>query len=413
MSLELSAAERDTMRRHGLVLFGDRFIREAQPPIDDATLAKLAARCSGPLPAGLVALWRTAFGGTVDYDLSADFGGVIASISFRELFFPGSDGYRDLWGWIEHEAELAEEAAAAKGKPWSGTLEYLPFGGFEYCSRMYVRVAPGPKHGEVVAWEQGLPPAWRLRLHRDAIATIGPDVESLFHALAFDDDPRAPKTRHASGTELVQALEALPDEALRAKLLAHLGTLVLDWRAALSAGVLARDARLTRQALLEVARLDDRAGLEHVHAAGCDVRAQLTGGGTVLDVALLSNAKACVRWLLEREVPVTDSLGNAVAHASLELVTELLRRGAKADATSAVSAAANGHLDSALAILAVLDAPSRKLVVEHATRQAKDAEGWLLQLGKKKGVADDEATRTRARAESLRQLSKAAAQRPG
>ena len=96
MALTLSADERRAMLDRGLVLFGDRLIRNARPPVDEKTLAKIAARCSGPLPEGLVALWRTSFGGTLDYELDGDFGGVVASISFRELFFPGSNHYRDI-----------------------------------------------------------------------------------------------------------------------------------------------------------------------------------------------------------------------------------------------------------------------------------------------------------------------------
>jgi len=411
MGLDLSAAERRVMRDGGLVLFGDRLIRNARPPIDEKTLAEIAARCSGPLPEGLVALWRVTFGGTLDYDLDADFGGVIASISFRELFFPGSNHYRDLFGWIDHEAELAEDAAREKRKRWSGKLDALPFGGFEYCSRMYVRVAPGPKHGEAVAWEEGLPPAWRLRLNRDAIATIGPDVNALFQALAFDDDPRAPRGKYPSGVQLVECIEGLGDAGLRAKLLEHVGSTVLDWRAALSSGTIARDARLVRLAFLEVAKTDDLASLERLHASGCDLRAQVTGGGSVIDLALMSDSKACVRWLLERGVPVVDSLGNAVDHASVELVTELLRRGAKATSTAAVTAAANGHLDAALLILAALDAAGRKEVVERAQRQATNSDESAVSVEQKKLISDVTSAQYRDRARQLRELSKAAARK--
>jgi hypothetical protein len=77
------------MRAAGIAVFEGRIIVEAQPPIDDSTLAKVAARCAGPLPDELVALWRTAFGGALDDDLRVDFGGHEAPFSFSEIFYPG------------------------------------------------------------------------------------------------------------------------------------------------------------------------------------------------------------------------------------------------------------------------------------------------------------------------------------
>ncbi|WP_252406521.1 hypothetical protein, partial [Acinetobacter pittii] len=79
------------------------------------------------------------------YDLEVDYDGHRHPFSFSELFYPDSDGYHDLWGWIEHERELAAEAAAEEGRDWNGKLAYLPFGGFEYLERLYVCVEPGPE----------------------------------------------------------------------------------------------------------------------------------------------------------------------------------------------------------------------------------------------------------------------------
>ena len=78
------------MAERGFVLFEDRLIYDAQPPIDEATLAKIEAKCAGPLPEGLKALWRTAFGGSLDYALEVGFGDQIAEASFTELFYPES-----------------------------------------------------------------------------------------------------------------------------------------------------------------------------------------------------------------------------------------------------------------------------------------------------------------------------------
>lgn len=195
------------------VLFEDRLILDAQPPVEDAVLDAVAARCAGPLPDGLLALWRTAFGGRLDYDLRCRFGDVEVEASWTELFFPGSDGYRDLWGWIEHEAELAEEAAEEDGVRWSGRLDFLPIGGFEYLERVYVVVTPGPDHGSVVLWRQALPPAWNGPLESDSVTTLAPDLRSAFRLLDLAADPWRSAAGQdggfGSGTEIAEALDAL------------------------------------------------------------------------------------------------------------------------------------------------------------------------------------------------------------
>lgn len=146
------------MSTDGIVIFQDRLILEARAPISEAERDAVEARCAGPIPDGLLALWQTSFGGRIDYALSVEFGAHVHEFSFTELFYPGSDGYRDLPGWIEHEAEHAEEAAAETGETWHGKLAFLPFGGFEYLDRLYACVEPGPDYGAVFAYAEG-PPA--------------------------------------------------------------------------------------------------------------------------------------------------------------------------------------------------------------------------------------------------------------
>jgi hypothetical protein len=61
-----------------------RLILDARPPVTDAILAAVAEHCSGPLPAPLVDLWRTSFGGSLHYDLWAELGGDEVAVSLRE-----------------------------------------------------------------------------------------------------------------------------------------------------------------------------------------------------------------------------------------------------------------------------------------------------------------------------------------
>jgi hypothetical protein len=70
----LSAAELGVLSEAGLAVFAGRVVLDAQPGIDDATLAAVGERCAGTLPMPLVALWRSSFGGRLDYDLRADLG---------------------------------------------------------------------------------------------------------------------------------------------------------------------------------------------------------------------------------------------------------------------------------------------------------------------------------------------------
>ncbi|WP_423760291.1 hypothetical protein [Burkholderia sp. NLJ2] len=81
---------------------------------------------------------HTTAGDSLDYDLTLEMNGLVEGISWGELFYNGSNGYRDLQGWIDHELELAEESTEEDSRPWNGQIDALPFGGFEYCDRIYV-----------------------------------------------------------------------------------------------------------------------------------------------------------------------------------------------------------------------------------------------------------------------------------
>ena len=157
--IRFTTDELSTLREHGIVLFAERVIFDAQPPMPSQQIEAVQALCSGPLPEALVALWQETAGGRLDYDLSLEMNGNLEGISWNELFWDGSDAYHDLQGWIEHEQELAQEAAEENGTPWTGKLTHLPFGGFEYTDRIYAVVEPGAGHGQIVAWKKGLPPA--------------------------------------------------------------------------------------------------------------------------------------------------------------------------------------------------------------------------------------------------------------
>lgn len=295
----------------GIAVFENRLILDAQPPIDDDTLRAVAARCTGTLPPGLVTLWRTTFGGRIDYRPGDQ-------LSFTELFYPDSDGYQDLWGWIDHEAET------------SGTdrLRFLPFGGFEYLDRLYVDTAPGPEHGAVVYWQQGLPPGWEL-IEDDRAGAFAAGVPELFRRLALEDDPWGDEGA-GTGSELRDAVDELAEEEpdVAAKLRDLVRATVLDWRAALTGGTVAADPRLRRLAIDRVAAAGDTATLERLAAAGCDLAEPVRSDLTAIDIALLGGHLDTVERLLGRDVPVVNTLRAGAHAAGPDLARRLIDRGA-------------------------------------------------------------------------------------
>ncbi|MFB4317746.1 ankyrin repeat domain-containing protein [Actinomadura sp. 21ATH] len=342
-----SAGELRLLGEAGIALFAGRLVLDAQPPIDDAALAAVAERCAGPLPEALVALWRITFGGRLDYDLRGDIGGQDVAVSFSELFHPGSDGYHDLWGWIDHECALAEEHRSG----WSGRLAHLPIGGFEYLERVYVDTATGPDHGAVDCWRQGLPPGWELQTG-DRVGRLADDLRALFGRLVLEHDPWTLEDDAVeAGTDLRDAVDELAGRAdphartAAEKLRRLVRATVLDWRGALEQGTLAKRRRLRRLALDRAAAADDVELLARLVELGCDPAEEVGNGMTPIDVALRGGATAAVRWLLDQGVPVENGL-LAGAHAvDAGLARDLIDRGATVDACALSQALANQDVE--------------------------------------------------------------------
>ncbi|WP_433378388.1 hypothetical protein ACQPZX_11600 [Actinoplanes sp. CA-142083] len=331
--MPLTDEERDAARDNGIVVFDDRVILEAQPPIDDATLAEVAERCAGPLPGALVELWRTTFGGSLDYDLTQD----DMPLSMTELFYPGSDNYNDLWGWIDHERELAG----------ADRLAYLPIGGFEYLDRVYVCTTPGADHGVVVSWQQGLPPGWELK-SGDRTGRLAADLHGLFEQLVLERDPWGDEGEDVdAGSEVRDAIDELAEggateRSAAGKLRALVTATVLDWRAALEPGA---SPRLRRLAMDRVAAGDDVELLRRLTLAGCDPTHSVRGGLAPIDIALMHRSGEVTRWLLDRGVPVRNTLRAAAQSIDLDLARDLLARGAAVDAHTISSAVNNPDVD--------------------------------------------------------------------
>jgi hypothetical protein len=332
------------LRDAGLALFAGRLILDAQPPIDDATLAAVAERCAGPLPEPLIALWRTAFGGRLDYDLRADVDGQDVPVSFTELFYPDSGGYHDLWGWIDHDG--------------GSHLTHLPIGGFEYLDRVYVGTTAGPDHGAVFYWRQGLPPGWELRTG-DRTARLAADLPALFDQLMLEQDPWN-TDEDETGATMRDAIDALDDRAVAAELRDLVRASVLDWRGALERGTLTAHRVLRRLAMEHAAADDDVALLTRLVALGCDPAEEVRSGLTPIDVALRDSSRSAARWLLDRHVPVDNTLRSAAHTIDRDLAEQLLDRGASVN-LCAVSLALNNDDVEVLSLMSRAVPPGEDL----------------------------------------------------
>jgi len=361
--------ELTTLREHGIVLFADRVIFEAQPPMPQEQIDAVQALCSGPLPEALVALWRETAGGRLDYDLSLEMNGNLEGISWSELFWNGSDGYNDLQGWIDHEQELAQEAAEESGTPWSGKLTHLPFGGFEYTDRIYAVVEPGAAHGQIVAWKKGLPPAWTHALHEDSVNTIAPDLHGAFAALHLDEDPLAPTSDYFSGQTLLAYLDDRHEDHgldldLMDKLVTFYCRAVVDWRTPLAEGTLRHKPQLARVALRHAIATDDARLVAELAAAGVAFDGPQQGSALATDVAVGQGAFAAASALVRAGAPVAaDALRNIDGQISPELTAALLDNGAEPNVAAiakcaACGAPASAHLIADACAKAGIDVPA-------------------------------------------------------
>lgn len=350
MSDDFSPGDLHALREHGIAIFAERVLIDVQPPLPDARIAEIEAACEGPLPQPLLDLWRLTSGGELAYDLRARMDGNEEALSWAELFYDGSDHYRDLQGWIEHEQECAEEAASEDGSTWNGKLRYLPIGGFEYCDRIYLAMEPGPRAGSVVAWKQGLP-GWTHALQQDGIATIAPDLYAAFAALCLETDPETDED--SPGVRVLEYLdERVSDhgmpQALADRLIAFYRRALVDWRGPLETGTLADTPRLASLALQHALAHDDAALVRQLALQGVRLDLPLRGSALPVDVALMQHACAAALALLDAGSPVSaTAIHRFDRKPSPELVARLLQHGAVADALGVARCVACGSPEAA------------------------------------------------------------------
>ncbi len=377
----LSPEDLASLQAHQIVVFRNRVIFNAQPPIDDATLAWVQSQCAGPLPSGLLELWQLTAGGNIDYDVTISMGGGTQSFSWTELFYRGAQTYFDLDGWIIRELEGLQESAEESGAASSGKLEWLPIGGFEYLDRVYVRTVDDDQHGAVVLWMQGLPAAWTHRLHENSTGWFAADLGATFDKMYLAEHPLDGAEEYRAGTELVryidEAVEAGMDRALADRLIEFYASATLDWRPHLADGTIGSQMSAVRSAFGAAARADDSDLVHQLAAAGVDFSEPLTGSAYATDLAIAGSHTKVLRALLSLEAPVDpDCLRGIRAPIDPELISLLIARGAEPTADHAANAVAVGAPEAARVILAAFADSYRgitaKAKVRKTTKRAFD-----------------------------------------
>ena len=367
--VEFTDQERQLLRDLRIAIFRNKIILEAQLPISKAQLAKVEKKVDGKVPPDLLALWKTSFGGELDYDYEIEFGEHRYTASFRELFYPDSDHYHDLHGWIDHELELGQEIAEQQGKPIPKRTQFIPFGGFEYLERFYVSLRPD-EYGTVVVYAQGIP--WKGRLNENSIALAASSVAELFDQLSLDEDPfDKASSEHASGKDLVtRILDVEADHPeLAEKLKKVVRSSIFDWQSLIKTNDLggqlsAAESKALRLALEFAVDRQDAGVIDQLHQKSAPFNVTLHGTSGVLGHAMTKQAFGIVDRLLDLNV----GLGTApIIHASGcsdELLLKLINHGVRFDEEAIYSAAETGALDGTVVL-----ASSKQLVEPKSTAQ--------------------------------------------
>ena len=350
---DFSASDLQTLRQHGIALFEDRVIFDAQPPIDADALARIAEKCAGPIPDQLLELWSMTAGGSLDYDvdlLALD--GGLHSFSWTELFFNGATTYFDLAGWVNRELESLEEHCEETNTPFPGVLSWLPIGGFEYLDRVYVCVEPGEHYGAVAFWMRGLPPAWTHRLHNDSMAIAAPTLREALQLLHLRVDPRENTADFYAGRTLFQYIETRiaehgMDPGLATELKTFYAKPVLDWRSLLDAGLMRYSPTNLSAAVDEAVRNDDPEIIAKLTEMGEDFRSPLAGTAVAVDIALANGAENVLRALLRVRAHVPHAALHGIGTPlSVDIVEMLVSHGARPTYEAAAQLVALGSRES-------------------------------------------------------------------
>ncbi len=353
--VEFSAEESKLLQELGLAVFRNKLILDSQPPISDSQLAHVQQQVSCGLSPELIALWRTSFGGRLDYDFEVQFGEHLYTASFKELFYSGSEHYNTLDGWIEHELEIGQQMAEEQGEAIPERIPFVPFGGFEYLERFYVSLRPN-EYGVVLVYARGIP--WKGHLNEDSVAKVANSVAELFDQLSLNEDPFDENSdKYASGKEMVERILEIESEhpQLAEKLKQIVRRSVIDWQRIVDQADFARvlsakESKALRLALAHAVDRSDLALVERLHKAGAPFNVTLYGKGGILDYAMLKQAFDIVQLLMELDVEHGDTPVIYATNCPNDLLQRLIEHGVRFDKEAIFSAAETGAINAAIAL---------------------------------------------------------------
>ena len=353
--VKFTKEESELLRKLGIAIFRNRLILNAQPPISESQLANVQQQVDGKLSPELIALWKTSFGGALDYDYEIEFGEHLYTASFRELFYPGSDHYHTLDGWIEHELEIGQQMAEKHGEPMPERTPFVPFGGFEYLERFYVSLRPD-EYGIVVVYAQGIP--WKGRLNEDSVAKVANSVIELFDQLSLYDDPFDDKSdEYASGKDMVERILEIESAhpRLAEKLKQVVRHSVVDWQQEIeqtdfASELTATEAKALRLALQNAVDQNNVALVDRLHKRGAPFDITLHGMSGMLDYAMVKQAFDVVQRLIELGVELGDAPVIHATNCSDALLRRLIEHGVRFDEEAIYSSAETGSIESAIAL---------------------------------------------------------------
>lgn len=389
--VSFSDDENEVLRKLGIVVYRGKLILDARPSITDKEIADVEEKIGCKVPAELLALWKTSFGGSLDYNYRVTFGNHVYMASLQELYFPESDHYHDLYGWIDSELEASQEAAIDDDESFFVYTPYLPFGGYEYLQRAYVSLLP-EEYGAVIFYARGIP--WKGRLNEDKADLVASSLNELFDQLTLDQDPFSEKIdEYAAGLRMVKRISEFeadhPEIAEKLKQLVIAS--VFDWKAVLVESDLSRDLtdrelHALRLALEFAVKQNDKNLIDHLNQIGAPFDIPLQGTDDVLALAMRMKAFDIVRYLLDLNIKFSHEPVFHAADCPDELLIRLVGYNIYFDEEAFYSAAETGAIEGAIAIVEsdrLVDDSTIETIIYSANKRADrhDADANSVEQG--------------------------------
>ncbi|WP_459555757.1 SMI1/KNR4 family protein [Lacunimicrobium album] len=409
--LSFSDDENEVLRKLGIVVYRGKLILEARNPITNEEVAAVEEKIGCRIPRDLLALWKTSFGGALDYDYRATFGNYIYLTGLRELYFPESKHYHDLYGWIDSELEAAQEAAM-DDEDFLVYTPYLPFGGYEYLQRAYVSLLPD-EYGAVIFYARGIPQ--KGCLNEDQADLVANSLNEFFDNLTLDQDPFETCDEFSNGLTMVERISEIKTNhpEVASKLTQLVLASVFNWRAVLaetdfSTELSEKELHALRLAFEFVVKQKDESLIAHLHQRGAPFDIALQGTRDVLALAMSMKAFDIVRCLLTLNIKVSDRPVFHAADCPDELLILLVSYGVYFDEEAFYSAAETGAIEGAIAIVEsdrLVDYSTMESIIDSANQRADRHDEAAVSVEKGHLRSYLTADQYRARAKMLREFA--------